>query len=87
MRNRERPSRSQLERRLQLLKRWVIVLAVGSFVTVAGLAAEKASATIQAPSSRQRQSQVTTPYFGSTGGDSGTLGGSDSPPVAGSHAS
>jgi hypothetical protein len=85
-----------VQRRLGLLKHGVIVLAVGSFVALAGLAADKASATTSDTSaksrtqtSRQQSFRSTDPYFGdgSDYGSGGTLGGSDSPPVAGSSAS
>lgn len=93
----ERPSRRSLERRLALLKRAVVVVAVGSFAAVASLAAERAAA--HGASSQQQPSHVNQgpdgqdDYFGyapygEDSGSSGTLGsGSGAPPAAGSHAS
>jgi hypothetical protein len=88
MNTHERPSRAQLQHRLRLLKRSVLVLAGGSFVALAGLAADKATANgadarpSRPQAARQQPPQV---YFGSAPDDA--LGGSGSPPVAGSHAS
>jgi hypothetical protein len=92
-----RPTRGSLERRLELLKRSVLVVAVGSFAAVASLAAERSAAH---GASTQQQSNHVNPYqdggddyFGSSpyGDDSGSTGslgsGSGAPPAAGSHAS
>jgi len=93
-----RPTRSFLERRLALLKRAVVVVAVGSFAAVASLAAERSAAHgATTPSTGQTHRtgvvQDGQDYFGYSpyGDDSGSGGslgsGSGSPPSAGSHAS
>ncbi|HXD69788.1 MAG TPA: hypothetical protein VN615_07990 [Gaiellales bacterium] len=93
----ERPTRGSLERRLALLKRSVVVVAVGSFAAVASLAAERTAAH---GASTQPQTNHVNPYqgggddyfgsspYGDDSGSSGSLGsGSGAPPAAGSHAS
>lgn len=92
-----RPGRSVLERRLALLKRAVVVVAVGSFAAVASLAAERTAA--HGASTQQQTNHVNQyqdggdDYFGSSpygddSGSSGSLGsGSGTAPAAGSHAS
>ena len=94
-----RPSRSFLERRLALLKRAVIVVAVGSFAAVASLAAERTAANGASTPAQQQTNRVNQyqdggdDYFGYSqygdgSGSSGSLGsGSGAPPAAGSHAS
>ena len=93
----ERPTRGSLERRLTLLKRSVVVVAVGSFAAVASLAAGRTAAH-GASTPAQQQTNNVNQYqdggaFGSTpngddSGSSGSLGaGSASAPAAGSHAS
>jgi hypothetical protein len=98
----ERPTRGSLERRLELLKRSVVVVAVGSFAAVASLAAARtaahgASTPVQQQTNQQNEYQDGgDDYFGYTpyGDDSGSSGsgsslgsGSGTPPAAGSHAS
>ncbi|HEX5249248.1 MAG TPA: hypothetical protein VFW14_06265 [Gaiellales bacterium] len=93
-----RPTRGSLERRLTLLKRSVVVAAVGSFAAVASLAAARTAAhgasTPAQRSNQQNQYQDgQDDYFGHApygdgSGSSGSLGsGSGTPPAAGSHAS
>ncbi|HEY2870104.1 MAG TPA: hypothetical protein VGJ11_11360 [Gaiellales bacterium] len=94
----ERPTRTSLERRLALLKRSVVVVAVGSFAAVSSLAAEKAAAHGASTPSSQQTNRANryddggsyfgySPY-GDDSGSSGSLGaGSATPPAAGSHAS
>lgn len=94
-----RPTRLFLERRLALLKRAVIVLAVGSFAAVASLAAGRAAAHGASTPPQQQTNGVNqnqggqdgyfdyAPY-GDDSGSSRSLGaGSGTPPAAGSHAS
>ena len=94
----ERATRGWLDRRLTLLKRSVVVVAVGSFAAVASLAATRTAAhgasTPSQKTNQQNQYQDgQDDYFGSApyGDDSGTSGslgsGSGTPPAAGSHAS
>jgi len=96
-----RPSRTFLERRLRLLKRSVVVVAVGSFAAVASLAAARTTAHGASTPTQQQTNRVNQypdeqdDYFGSSpysddsgSGSSGSLGtGSGSAPAAGSHAS
>lgn len=97
---RPRPSRNALERRLALLKRTVVVVAVGSFAAVVSLAAERTAAhgaSTQGPANHVNQYQDGgddyfgySPYGDDSGssGASGSLGsGSGAAPAAGSHAS
>lgn len=99
---RTRPTRSFLERRLALLKRSVVVIAVGSFAAVASLAAARttahgASTPTQGQANNANQYQDGeggyfgySPYGDDSGssGSSGSLGaGSGSAPSAGTHAS
>lgn len=94
----ERPTRGSLERRLALLRRSVVVAAVGSFAAVASLAAARTAAHGASTPSQQTNQQSRyqggqDDYFGSApyGDDSGSGGslgsGSGAPPAAGSHAS
>lgn len=90
----ERPTRGSLERRLALLRRSVVVAAVGSFAAVASLAAARTAAHgASTPSQQSRYQGGQDDYFGSApyGDDSGSGGslgsGSGAPPAAGSHAS
>ena len=96
-----RPSRTFLERRLRLLKRSVVVVAVGSFAAVASLAAARTAAHGASTPTQQQTNRVneyqdeqddyfaSSPYGDDSGsGSSGSLGtGSGSAPAAGSHAS
>ena len=94
---RPRPSRSMLERRRTLLRRSVVVVAVGSFAAVASLAADRTAAHgagTQQPTNHVDQYQGGgDDYFGyapygDDSGSSGSLGsGSGAAPAAGSHAS
>lgn len=94
----ERPTRGSLERRLALLKRSVILVAVGSFAAVASLAAERTAA--HGASTPSQQTNHVNQYqdggddyfgyapYGDDSGSSGSLGsGAGAPPAAGSHAS
>jgi len=96
---RPRPSRTFLERRLALLKRSVILVAVGSFAAVAALAAERTAAHGASTPAQQQTNRVNqyqdggddyfgySPY-GEDSGSNGSLGaGTGSAPAAGSHAS
>jgi hypothetical protein len=92
-----RPTRSSLERRLALLKRAVVVVAVGSFAAVASLAAEWTTAhgatqpnqqTNRADEWQDGQDYFGYAPYGDESGSGGSLGsGSGTRPAAGSHAS